>query len=45
MELSWLLIGSCIALLVIFDFTNGFNDATDKIAYVKKKAGSENSVI
>jgi PiT family inorganic phosphate transporter len=34
MELSWLLIVSCIALLVLFDFTNGFNDTANMVASV-----------
>jgi PiT family inorganic phosphate transporter len=32
MELSWLLIASCIALLVLFDFTNGFHDTANMVA-------------
>jgi PiT family inorganic phosphate transporter len=34
MELSWLLIVSCIALLVLFDFTNGFHDTANMVAAV-----------
>ena len=34
MELSWLLIVSCIALLLIFDFTNGFHDTANMVASV-----------
>lgn len=34
MELSWLLILSCIALLVLFDFTNGFHDTANMVASV-----------
>jgi PiT family inorganic phosphate transporter len=34
MELSWILVGSCIALLVLFDFTNGFNDTANMVASV-----------
>ncbi|MCG6976464.1 MAG: inorganic phosphate transporter [Acidiferrobacterales bacterium] len=32
MEYSWLLIGICIALLVLFDFTNGFHDTANMVA-------------
>jgi len=34
MELSWLLVLSCIALLVLFDFTNGFHDTANMVASV-----------
>jgi PiT family inorganic phosphate transporter len=34
MELSWLLVGSCIILLVLFDFTNGFHDTANMVASV-----------
>lgn len=34
MELSWLLIVSCIILLVLFDFTNGFHDTANMVAAV-----------
>ena len=34
MELSWILVGSCIALLVLFDFTNGFHDTANMVASV-----------
>lgn len=34
MELSWLLIVSCITLLVLFDFTNGFHDTANMVASV-----------
>lgn len=34
MELSWILVGSCIALLVLFDFTNGFHDTANMVATV-----------
>ena len=34
MELSWFLIGSCIVLLLIFDFTNGFHDTANMVASV-----------
>jgi PiT family inorganic phosphate transporter len=33
MELTWLLL-ACIALLVLFDFTNGFNDTANMVASV-----------
>ena len=33
MELTWLLL-ACIALLVLFDFTNGFNDTANMVATV-----------
>jgi PiT family inorganic phosphate transporter len=32
MELPWILIGICITLLVLFDFTNGFNDTANMVA-------------
>jgi PiT family inorganic phosphate transporter len=34
MALSWILIISCITLLVLFDFTNGFNDTANMVASV-----------
>lgn len=34
MELSWILVASCIALLVLFDFTNGFHDTANMVASV-----------
>ena len=34
MELSWVLVVSCIALLVLFDFTNGFHDTANMVASV-----------
>jgi PiT family inorganic phosphate transporter len=34
MELSWVLVVSCIALLVMFDFTNGFHDTANMVASV-----------
>lgn len=34
MTLSWILIISCISLLVLFDFTNGFNDTANMVASV-----------
>jgi PiT family inorganic phosphate transporter len=34
MELSWILVISCIALLLIFDFTNGFHDTANMVASV-----------
>lgn len=34
MELSWILVTSCIALLVLFDFTNGFHDTANMVAAV-----------
>ena len=34
MELSWILVGSCIVLLVLFDFTNGFHDTANMVASV-----------
>ena len=34
MGLSSILLGSCIALLVLFDFTNGFHDTADMVASV-----------
>ena len=34
MELPWVLIISCIVLLVLFDFTNGFHDTANMIASV-----------
>lgn len=34
MTLPWILIISCITLLVLFDFTNGFNDTANMVASV-----------
>jgi inorganic phosphate transporter, PiT family len=34
MHAYWLLAGGCIALLVIFDFTNGFHDTANMVASV-----------
>ena len=34
MSISWLLIVACITLLVLFDFTNGFNDTANMVASV-----------
>jgi inorganic phosphate transporter, PiT family len=34
MEAYWLLVWGCIALLVLFDFTNGFHDTANMIASV-----------
>ena len=34
MELPWILIVSCISLLVLFDYTNGFNDTANMVASV-----------
>lgn len=34
MDLPWLLVLSCIALLVLFDFTNGFHDTANMVASV-----------
>jgi PiT family inorganic phosphate transporter len=34
MELSWVLIVSCITLLVLFDYTNGFHDTANMVASV-----------
>lgn len=34
MELSWVLVVSCIVLLVAFDFTNGFHDTANMVASV-----------
>lgn len=34
MSIAWILIISCIALLVLFDFTNGFNDTANMVASV-----------
>lgn len=34
MTLSWLLIVGCITLLILFDFTNGFNDTANMVASV-----------
>lgn len=34
MELSWIMVSSCIALLVLFDFTNGFHDTANMVASV-----------
>lgn len=34
MPLSWFLIISCITVLVLFDFTNGFNDTANMVASV-----------
>ncbi len=34
MELSWVLVAGCIALLVLFDFTNGFHDTANMVAIV-----------
>jgi PiT family inorganic phosphate transporter len=34
MELSWILVVSCITLLVLFDFTNGFHDTANMVASV-----------
>ena len=34
MELPWILIASCITLLVLFDYTNGFHDTANMVASV-----------
>jgi len=34
MSIAWLLIISCIVLLLLFDFTNGFNDTANMVASV-----------
>lgn len=34
MEISWVLVITCIALLVLFDFTNGFHDTANMVASV-----------
>ena len=34
MSISWFLIIACITLLVLFDFTNGFNDTANMVASV-----------
>jgi PiT family inorganic phosphate transporter len=34
MEASWILIVTCIALLLLFDFTNGFHDTANMVASV-----------
>jgi len=34
MELTFILVGVCIALLVLFDFTNGFHDTANMVASV-----------
>lgn len=34
MELPWIMIASCITLLVLFDFTNGFHDTANMVASV-----------
>jgi len=34
MELSLILVGGCVALLVLFDFTNGFHDTANMVASV-----------
>jgi PiT family inorganic phosphate transporter len=34
MELTWVLVWGCIALLLLFDFTNGFHDTANMVASV-----------
>ncbi len=46
MTLSWLLILGCITALVLFDFTNGFNDTANMVASViASQAMSPNQAI
>lgn len=46
MYLSWFLILSCITVLVLFDFTNGFNDTANMVASViASRAMSPNQAI